>query len=123
MRVTVHLDSFDRINPSAYAIVWFDKAAGKWSREGHAGITLPEWGHFDCANGSTQMSVASDAPPLCVLEGLDFGAVSGPFEGEEGRTDWLADARSAHAEGRWHVQWIDETTADPEYGLFADDNA
>ncbi|PXW25390.1 DUF3564 family protein [Paraburkholderia caballeronis] len=122
MRITVHLDSFDRIDPSAYAIVWLDKATGKWSREGHAGVALPAWGYFDVANGDTRLNDAADGHPLCVLEGLDFSKDAGPFEGEEGAANWCANAHAAPAAGRWHVQWIDETESVPEYGLFADDH-
>lgn len=123
MRITVHLDSFDRLDPSAYAIVWLDKNAGKWSREGHTGVALPPWGCFDIANGDTRLSDATDRHTVCVLEGLRFSADTGPFEGEEGTASWRANALAAPAVGRWHVQWIDDTEVVPEHGLFADDPA
>ena len=43
MRITLHLDTFDT-DPFAYAILWLDDQTLKWSREGHAGLALPEWG-------------------------------------------------------------------------------
>jgi len=123
MRITVHLDSFDRLDPTAYAIVWLDKDAGKWSREGHLGIALPQWGRFDTADGNTRLSDVNDRDTLCVLEGLHFSADTGPFEGEEGAASWRANALTAPAAGHWHVQWVDESHAQPEHGLFADDPA
>lgn len=121
MRVTLHLDSFNRVDPSAYAIVWLDKEAGKWSREGHAGMSLPDWGCYDCEQGNTRLLAADDLHTLCVLEGLDLGPATGPFEGEEGSASWRVRADAAPVDGRWHVQWIDDTAPVPEYGLFADD--
>lgn len=38
MRITLHLDTFDRIDPNAYAILWLDNETHNWSREGHAGL-------------------------------------------------------------------------------------
>jgi hypothetical protein len=123
MRITVHLDSFDRLDPTAYAIVWLDRDTGKWSREGHAGVALPPWGCFDMADGATRLCEASDRHTVCVLEGLRFNPDTGPFEGEEGSASWRANALAAPAVGRWHVQWIDGTEVAPEHGLFADDPA
>jgi len=123
MRITVHLDSFDRLDPTAYAIVWLDRDTGKWSREGHASIALPPWGCFDIADGDARLSDATDRHTLCVLEGLRFGPDAGPFEGEEGTANWRANALAEPAAGRWHVQWIDDSEAVPEHGLFADDPA
>jgi len=123
MRITVHLDTFDRLDPTAYAIVWLDKDAGKWSREGHLGIALPPWGYFDIVDGHTRLNDATNRHAVCVLEGLGFTEDTGPFEGEEGAASWRANALAAPATGRWHVQWIDQTETEPEYGLFADDPA
>jgi len=120
MRITVHLDSFDRLDPTAYAIVWLDKEAGKWSREGHAGVALPPWGRFAVRDGATRLSDATDRQTVCVLEGLYFGGEAGPFEGEEGTASWRANALAAPADGRWHVQWVDASEGVPEDGLFAD---
>jgi len=123
MRITVHLDSFDRLDPTAYAIVWLDKSTGKWSREGHVGIALPPWGCFDVVEGDTRLNDATDRHTVCVLEGLRLRTDSGPFEGDEGTASWRANALTAPDVGRWHVQWIDATDVVPEHGLFADDPA
>lgn len=54
MRLTIHLDTFDRVNPMAFAILWLDNQTRQWSREGHMGLDLPDSGalHVDCGNSS-----------------------------------------------------------------------
>jgi hypothetical protein len=121
MRVTVHLDSFDRLDPAAYAIVWIDTFAGKWSREGHAGVELPEWGRCARVPGGTTLVASDDLRDICTIEGLDLSAGSGPFEGESGRVQWHARANAEPLAARWHVQCVDESALDPEEGLFADE--
>ncbi|CAH2796634.1 MAG: FIG00460628: hypothetical protein [uncultured Paraburkholderia sp.] len=85
MRLTIHLDTFDRVHPMAFAILWLDMDTRQWSREGHLGLELPEWGtlQMDCAN--TVVSAPEDCAPVCVLEGLDLNDCSRRFEGETGR--------------------------------------
>ncbi len=53
MRITAHLDRYDRHNPDACAIVWLDTQSGKWSREGHVGAGVPPWGHAGHASDGT----------------------------------------------------------------------
>ena len=69
MRLTVHLDTFNRAHPMAFAILWLDKEARQWSREGHFGLELPEWGvlHVDC--GNTLVCAPHSMAPVCVLKG------------------------------------------------------
>ena len=67
MRLTVHLDMFDRVNPCAYAIVWLDRHTRKWSREGHVGLDLPEWGILIADTGNTLICAPHDKRALCVL--------------------------------------------------------
>ncbi|AJZ59104.1 hypothetical protein OI25_3479 [Paraburkholderia fungorum] len=119
MRLTVHLDTFDRVHPMAFAILWLDKDTRQWSREGHQGLDLPEWGalHVDC--GNTLVCGSHDATPVCVLEGLDLNDCNGPFEGETGRAQWCAERGRILMTGHWHVQCIDNEQAEPEHGLFA----
>lgn len=123
MRITVHLDAFDCADPATYAILWLDKDTRKWSREGHAGMNLPEWGALEYADGSTRIMSAGHPHPLCVLDGLDLGSAAGPFEGETGDVHWYRHAHHATVHGQWHVQWVDETESHPEQGVFADDEA
>lgn len=119
MRLTVHLDTFDRVHPMAFVILWLDKDRRQWSREGHFGLDLPSCGalHVDC--GNTLVCGPHDTAPVCVLEGLDLNDCSGPFEGETGRAQWCADRGRTLMTGHWHVQCIDNEQAEPEHGLFA----
>ncbi|KAE8759177.1 MULTISPECIES: DUF3564 domain-containing protein [Paraburkholderia] len=121
MRLTIHLDTFDRVNPMAFAILWLDNETRQWSREGHMGLELPEWGalHVDC--GNTLICGPHDSTPCCVLEGLDLNATSGPFEGETGRAQWCWDAGRSLMTGHWHVQCVDNENTEPEDGIFAAD--
>ena len=120
MRITVHLDTFECAEPSVYAILWLDRDARKWSREGHAVIDLPEWGPLVLSREGTRIADA-DSRVLCDLRGLDMVSVDGPFEGESGSALWHRGGASAPVAGQWHVQWIDETDTQPEYGVFADE--
>jgi hypothetical protein len=121
MRLTIHLDTFDRVNPMAFAILWLDKETRQWSREGHMGLELPEWGtlHVDC--GNTLVCGPHDSTPCCVLEGLDLNAPGGPFEGETGHAQWCANEGRTLMSGHWHVQCVDNECAEPENGIFAGD--
>lgn len=119
MRITVHLSTFDRLNPCAYAILWLDRERRQWSRESHFGLDLPSWGTLQAHDGTTQICTQRGGVPLFVLEGLDLEDSDGPFEGETGGAQWCAGRR--HSAGHWYVQCIDEDTIQPESGIFADD--
>ncbi|WP_321937859.1 DUF3564 family protein [Paraburkholderia sp. J8-2] len=121
MRVTVHLDSFDQLDPTAYAIIWIDTEERKWSREGHAGVTLPEWGQCSASPSGTSLLACEDQRDVCTLEGLDLGASDGPFEGECGAARLRAGMSAAPLDAHWRVQCIDGNVPDPEDGLFADE--
>lgn len=125
MRLTVHLNTFDRLNPCAYAILWIDKESSKWSREGHVGLDLPESGTLDADSDGTLIHGSNNSRPLCVLEGLDLNTVGGgPFEGEVGCAQWCSDDGLAPVSGHWHVQCVDQEFAQPERNaLAADDSA
>ncbi len=123
MRITVHLDTFDRIDPCAYAILWLDKESRKWSREGHAILNLPEWGKWMAVSAGSSICGPHDAQPLCLLEGLVLDVRPGPFEGEAGRAQWYNAEGAQIATGHWHVQCIDEELAQAECGVFAGDGA
>jgi hypothetical protein len=121
MRITIHLDSFDRLDPCAYAIVWIDKETGKWSREGHTGVEIPEWGEYRATPGGTGLFEEGERLALCTIEGLDLAAHEGPFEGETGRVQWHACNCTEPVTGSWHVQCVDETNCNPEESLFANE--
>lgn len=119
MRITIHLDTFDSTDPAVYAILWLDNEARKWSREGHAGMHLPEWGNLATTDGTTRIADPATERVLCELEGLDLGAANGPFEGETGRVLWHRHSHHPAVSGHWHVQCVDEMKTAPESGLFA----
>ena len=95
MRLTLHLDTFDRLNPMAFVILWINKETRQWSREGHQGLDLPEWGalHVDC--GNTLVCGPHDSTPFCVLEGLDLNAPGGPSKEKPGARNGVS-VRAGH---------------------------
>ena len=121
MRVTIHLDSFVRRDPSAYAIIWIDTKTKQWSREGHAAVSLPEWGQCRPSPRGTSLLTRDIQYELCVLEGLDLEANDGPFEGECGGVEWREHPDAEPSRARWSVQYVDETLTVPEDGLFPDE--
>jgi len=122
MRITLHLDTFDA-DPCAYAILWLDDNSLKWSREAHAGLTLPEWGILRTEPNGTLICGPGGMEPLCALDGLTFGNNSGPFEGEAGRACWHSPECTNRMSGHWHVQCLDGEHIDPESSMFADNRA
>ncbi|MEM5317735.1 DUF3564 family protein [Paraburkholderia sp. JHI869] len=120
MRITLHLDTFDRIDPKAFAILWIDNETCKWSREGHAGLQLPEWGMLRVEGRGTLVCGQHEAHPLFILEGLALEAETGPFEGESGEALWRGE-NGSRIEGHWHVQCIDKDPVLAEHSVFAAD--
>ncbi len=99
MRLTVHVDSFDNVDPSAYAILWLDAGTRRWSREGHFGLDLPEWGTWTVEQDGTLIRSPHDTRSLCVLDGLDMNRPGGPFEGEPARRAGPATKRGNISRG------------------------
>ncbi|RDU99343.1 DUF3564 family protein [Trinickia dinghuensis] len=122
MRITLHLDTFDK-NPFAYAILWLDDQSLKWSREGHAGLALPEWGILQTDPTGTVICGLSRMQPLFLLEGLELGRHGGPFEGEVGLVHGFGPESKNPESGHWHVQCVDTENIAPEFSLFADNQA
>ncbi|NVH71963.1 DUF3564 domain-containing protein [Paraburkholderia sp. JPY432] len=124
MRLTVHLDTFYRVDPMAVAILWLDKDTRQWSREGHFGLDLPDWGALHVGCGNTLVCAPHGTTPVCALEGLDLNQLDGPFEGEIGRVQWCAEGGRSLISGHWRVQCIDVEQTEPENSVFAtDENA
>jgi hypothetical protein len=117
MRITIHLSTFDELNPCAYAIVWVDRDAAKWSRESHFGLAMPRWGALDRTPGAIRLCDAHDGVALCELHGFDLDSAGGPFEGETGGAHLCGE----NARGHWYVQCVDTQTAPAEHSVFADD--
>ncbi|WP_027213416.1 DUF3564 domain-containing protein [Burkholderia sp. WSM2232] len=119
MRLTIHLHTFDRVHPMAFAILWLDLDTRQWSREGHLGLELPEWGTLQVDCGNTLVCSPEDSAPVCVLEGLELNDCNRRFEGETGRAQWCAERARTLMTGHWHVQCIDNEQAQAEHRLFA----
>jgi hypothetical protein len=117
MRITIHLSMFDELNPCAYAIVWIDRDARKWSRESHFGVALPKWGEVDAQPGAARLCGPHDGSAVCELHDFDLETADGPFEGETGEARWCGE----NARGHWYVQCIDTEATQAERSLFADD--
>jgi hypothetical protein len=122
MRITLHLDTFDRIDPNAYAIIWLDNQTHEWSREGHAGLQLPKGGKLRVDARGTLVCAQHDARPLVIVEGLAIEAQTGPFEGESGDALWCCSERESgpRVAGHWHVQCVDKHTVLAEDSVFAE---
>ncbi|NML31889.1 DUF3564 domain-containing protein [Paraburkholderia antibiotica] len=119
MRLTVHLDTFDHVHPMAFVILWLDRDTRRWSREGHFGLDLPDWGRLQMDGGNTLVCAPHSMTPVCVLEGLDLRAADGPFEGEVGNVQWCAERGRQLMTGHWRVQCIDTEQTEPENSVFA----
>ncbi|MBP0590852.1 DUF3564 family protein [Paraburkholderia sp. LEh10] len=123
MRITLHLDTFNRIDPNAYAILWLDYDTHKWSREGHNGLHFPEWGDLRVDARGTLVCGQHDARPVFILEGLAMEADPGPFEGESGEALLCCNEGESESRvtGHWHVQCVDKDAVLAEHSVFAED--
>jgi hypothetical protein len=103
MRITVHLDTFDRVCPCGYAILEINKQSHRWTCENQLALTLPKEGSLVATSTGTLLCRA-DRTHICLLEGLDAFADNGPFEGETGVAMWYANRGIQPAAGHWHVE-------------------
>ena len=104
MRITVHLDTFDRVCPCGYAILEIDKQTHRWMCENQVGLTLPKKGLLVATSTGTLVCRQTDQEQECLLEGLDIFAPDGPFEGETGLALWYGNQGIQPAAGHWHVE-------------------
>ena len=104
MRITVHLDTFDRVCPCGYATFEINKQSRRWSCENQLGMTLPKEGILIASSTGTLLCGRSDQANVCLLEGLDTLADSGPFKGETGLAMWYGNKGIQPAAGHWHVE-------------------
>lgn len=123
MRITVHLDTFNEVDASAFVILWLDDELDEWSREAHSGISPPAWGRLRSAPGKTLICGPDGREPIFELEGLELHQCDGPFEGEAGIANWFAPDADHPASGHWHIQCLDDECTQPESGIFADGEA
>lgn len=120
MRITVHLDTFDRADPCAYAILWLEVGPHKWSREGHFGFDLPERGTWTTDHGDTLIRAPHDTRPLCLPDGLDMSG-GGPYEGKTGAAHWCDSEGLLRVQGHWNVQCVDQEMAVPGNSVYVDE--
>lgn len=120
MRITVHLDTFSALKPDAFAVLWCDPQTGRWSREGHAGIDLPEWGVLRGDGCDTLFEDASRTCTLFALEGLDLSAAPGPHRGEDGVALYRPGMSAYGTAGHWSVQCVEPGEIHAEHSVFAD---
>ncbi|MFM0326490.1 DUF3564 family protein [Caballeronia glebae] len=111
MRITVHLDTFDRVSPCAYAIIEIDKRSGHWKCLSQRGLHLPCEGVIGKAVAGTELRVARDHELICILESFD-AFPEGPFEGQTGPTLWYGEQGIQPAPGHWHVELVTDESAD-----------
>jgi hypothetical protein len=111
MRITIHIDTFDRVSPCGYAIFEVDKEARHWVCSSQCGLSLPDEGPLVPAPNGTLVCGSTDQAHLCLLEGLDVFSTNGPFEGETGAAMWYAYLGIQPAAGHWHVELIEEGEA------------
>ncbi len=108
MRITVHLDTFDRVCPCGYAILEIDKQTHRWTCENQVGLTLPKEGPLIATSTGTLVCRQTDQAQECLLEGLDIFAPDGPFEGETGLAMWYGNQGIQPAAGHWHVELAED---------------
>ncbi len=104
MRITVHLDTFDRVCPCGYAILELHKQSHRWTCENQFGLILPKEGTLAATSSGTLLCGQTDRARVCLLEGLDTFADTGPFEGETGLAMWYGNQGIQPAAGHWHVE-------------------
>ena len=104
MRITVHLDTFDRVCPCGYAILEINKQSHRWMCENQLDLTLPKEGTLVATSTGTLLCGQADRTHICLLEGLDIFAADGPFEGETGPAMWYGNQGIQPAAGHWHVE-------------------
>jgi hypothetical protein len=104
MRITVHLDTFDRVCPCGYAILEISKQSHRWTCENQLGLALPKEGTSVATSTGTLLCAQAEQARVCLLEGLDAFADNGPFEGETGLAMWYGNQGIQPAAGHWHVE-------------------
>jgi hypothetical protein len=113
MRITIHIDTFDRVSPCGYAVLEIDKDARHWVRSSQCGLSLPKEGPLVPAANGTLVCHPTNQEHLSLLEGLDAFSPDGPFEGETGAAMWYADLGIQPVAGHWHVELTGDCESSP----------
>ncbi|KXU97681.1 hypothetical protein CR51_22160 [Caballeronia megalochromosomata] len=111
MRITVHLDTFDRVSPCAYAILEIDKCSRHWICSGQHGLHIPREGTIEKADAGAELRRSQDNGLICILESFD-AFPKGPFERETGPTLWYGEQGIQPAPGHWHVELVTDDSKD-----------
>ncbi|RKP55953.1 DUF3564 family protein [Pararobbsia silviterrae] len=120
MRITVHLDTFNGLETGSFAVLWCDPETGRWSREGHLGIDLPEWGVLRGDGCDTVVEDPQRTCTLFALEGLDLSLIDAPHRGEDGIALYRPGMSAYGSAGHWSVQCVDAAAVHAEHSVFAD---
>ena len=108
MRITIHMDTFDRVSPCGFVILEVDRDARHWTCTSQCGLSLPEMGPLETVPNGTLVCGPTDKTHLCLLEGLDVVSSDRPFEGETGAAMWYADFGIQPVAGHWHVELTED---------------
>ena len=120
MRITIHVDAFNTLNPRASAIIWCDREARRWSREAHMGIELPEWGTLREDGDDLLLEDEAQTRTLFVLEGLDIESNPCLHTGTHGKALYCPGISELGVAGHWSLQCVDPEAVHPEHSVFAD---
>ncbi|WP_277183276.1 DUF3564 family protein [Caballeronia sp. BR00000012568055] len=108
MRITVHLDTFDRVSPCAYAILNLDPASHRWHCSNQHGLHVPIDGLFREADMCLALYDLDEDALICELESFNMNDMQGPFEGETGLALWYGEQAIQPAAGHWHVDLVSD---------------
>lgn len=108
MRVTLRLDDSDCAAPCPYAVVWLDRSARKWSREGYVGLDLPESGSLRVEADRAYICGPHDLLPWCVLEGLRLDDPVRTHVGTAGCAHWCGSPNLTPRSGHWTVTRVEK---------------
>jgi len=113
MRVTLHLDTFDRVSPCAYATFEIDQCLGRWISTGQHGLDVPRDGVIEKAGQGLGLRQTEHHDLLCVLELFDADSAAS-FKGKTGSTLWYGQQGIQPAPGHWHVDSVADDSEDDE---------
>jgi hypothetical protein len=122
MRITVHIDTFDRTCPCGYVILDIDRDARQWIFSSQCGLVIPAEGPLVPASNGTLVCSPTDQGHLCLLEGLDTVSSDGPLEGKTGPTMWYADLGIQPVAGHWHVEFAEGCENSPGRSRTSDES-
>ncbi len=104
MRITLHLDTFNRTIPCPYAVLWLDPGTLAWQREGYVGLDLPECGALQCEGDDVLVCGFGEPLTYCVLEALARAWIAVPPDRRTGIAQWCGSGGLSPGTGHWHIQ-------------------